>query len=176
MHMKILFNQRQNEVPELVPVQVDPRMFDDAEDSDEEDIFEDAIELCPPHVTFSKNGETAVKQLLCILEKEYNIKETKYSDKKKGYEKKDAFYIVSNKENSRRKIVVENQSYHHTIEGLITTHIDGKKSLYSREAEEMMSTWDSFRLIVNLSSVRKQYDYRGKNIYDIIQIINTILY
>ena len=174
--MKILFNQRQKEeTPEPVPVQVDPRIFEDTDESDEEDIFEDAIELCPPQVTYSKTGETAVKQLLCILEKEYNIKLTKYSDPKNGYEKKDAFYIVSNKENSRRKIVVENQSYHHTIEGLITTHIDGKKSMYSREAEEMMSTWDSFRLIVNLSSIRKQYDYRGKNIDEVLQMVHTIL-
>ena len=175
MHVKILFNHRQKEgTPEPEPVQ-DPRIFEDAEDSDEEDIFEDAIELCPPQVMFSKTGETSVKQLLCILEKEYNIKETKYSDPKKEYEKKDAFYIVSNKDDKKKRIVIENQSYHNTIEGLITTHMDGKKSMYSREAEEMMSTWDSFRLIVNLSSMRKQYDYRGKNIDEVLQMVHTIL-
>ena len=171
MHMKILFNQRQKEeTPEPVPVQVDPRIFEDTDESDEEDIFEDAIELCPPQVTFSKTGETAVKQLLCILEKEYNIKVTKYSDPKNGYEKKDAFYIVSNKDDKKKRIVIENQVYKGTIYGLITTHLGNGTTVYSQEAEEMIN-----ERFIRYSKNRKKYDYTGKNIDEVLQMVHTIL-
>ena len=47
MHMKILFNQRQNEVPELAPVQVDPRIFEDTDESGDDKLFYETPSIHP---------------------------------------------------------------------------------------------------------------------------------
>jgi hypothetical protein len=49
MHMKVLFNQRSDQILEPIVVPEDPRIFEDAEESDEE-VYQDVIEEAPRHV------------------------------------------------------------------------------------------------------------------------------
>jgi len=122
---------------------------------------ENLLENSEYHDNFIYDGEEAVEQILKILKRD-----KKYYIKPKNHDK---WYEIWDK-NSKYNLVIENynekgRAYH----GLITTGYPIKN--YSYEANEIISGWDKY----GRSHMRKQYDYRGKNIKETLEIIDIIL-
>ena len=109
-------------------------------------------------INFSNDGYEAVEQILKLLnsDNKYIINYDKW------YEVWDI--------NSKYNIVIENYNdVEKAYRGLITTGSPTK--IYSVKANEIIREWDKY----DKSCIRKQYDYRGKNIKKTLEIIDIIL-
>ena len=109
-------------------------------------------------INFSNDGYEAVEQILKLLnsDNKYIINYDKW------YEVWDI--------NSKYNIVIENYNdVEKAYRGLITTGSPTK--IYSVKANEIIREWDKY----DKSCIRKQYDYRGKNIKETLKIIDIIL-
>jgi len=109
-------------------------------------------------INFSNDGYEASEQILKLLSSDdkYIINYDKW------YEVWDI--------NSKYNIVIENYNDgEKAYRGLITTGSPTK--IYSVKANEIIREWDKY----DKSCIRKQYDYRGKNIKETLKIIDIIL-
>jgi len=108
---------------------------------------------------FSENGTDAVNELLELLKT------------KKGYfinAKDNGSYYKVYYEKNRKCIVIEDYDKGRAYHGLITTIYEER---YSDIAKEIIDKWEYY----GKSKIRKQYDYRGKNKTDVINIIDALL-
>ena len=108
---------------------------------------------------FSENGTEAVNELLELLKT------------KKGYfinaKVKGSYYKVYY-EKTRKCIVIEDYDKGRAYHGLITTIYEDR---YSDSAKKIIDKWEYY----SKSKIRKQFDYRGKNKTDVINIIDALL-
>ena len=109
-------------------------------------------------INFSNDGYEASEQILKLL----NSDDKYIINYDKWYEVWDI--------NSKYNIVIENYNDgEKTYRGLITTGSPTK--IYSVKANEIIRELDKY----DKSCIRKQYDYRGKNIKETLEIIDIIL-
>ena len=108
---------------------------------------------------FSENGTDAVNELLELL------------TTKKGYfinSMNNGSYYKVYYEKTRKCIVIEDYDKGRAYHGLITTIYEER---YSDIAKEIIDKWEYY----GKSKIRKQFDYRGKNKTDVINIIDALL-
>lgn len=117
------------------------------------------VQLKEINDNFSENGTEAVNTLLELLKT------------KKGYfinSKDNGSYYKVHYEKTRKYIVIEDYDKGRAYHGLITTIYEER---YSDTAKEIIDKWDYY----GKSKIRKQYDYRGKNKTDVLNIIDALL-
>jgi hypothetical protein len=104
---------------------------------------------------FSQDGQEATKQMVERINKEQDL----YIKEKKGH------YSV--KKNGR-EIIIENHKslkYNRHDFGLITT-------MHETNNSSIVSNWDKFG---RNQAKRRKFDYKGKNIEEVVQMIHDIL-
>tara|TARA_Y100000590_G_C15034711_1_gene756482 strand:- start:27 stop:539 length:513 start_codon:yes stop_codon:yes gene_type:complete len=112
---------------------------------------------------FNNNGNIAIQELLRIFDEDKDIT---YMSHKQGEIENSWYSIYINSNLIFYLEMIENESQLH---GLLTTPTLGKQTNHHKDIfKELTNRWEN----ISKKSTRKKYDYRGKNILEVINIIN----